>query len=80
MKILAFSDWRVQDINLLIEYLDGLKELPDVIVYAGDDISRFNRVPYKFLPIELKERYRQRLKEREESLEDVKDEILDDLI
>ncbi|WP_456321241.1 ribonuclease H-like domain-containing protein [Palaeococcus sp. (in: euryarchaeotes)] len=42
MKIVAFSDWRVQNIGKFIEYLSTLKQKPDIIVYAGDDISRFN--------------------------------------
>jgi len=58
MKILAFSDWRVQDIEQFIDYLERLDENPDVIVYAGDDIRRFNKVEYRFLPSELKKRYR----------------------
>ncbi|KKM71500.1 hypothetical protein LCGC14_1429930 [marine sediment metagenome] len=50
MKILAFSDWRVQDIEQFIDYLERLKEKPDVIVYAGDDLERFNNVPYMAMP------------------------------
>lgn len=68
MKILAFSDWRVQDIEQLIDYLRRLEEKPDVIVYAGDDIRRFNRVPYMFLPRNLKIRYRNLLIKKNESL------------
>ena len=36
MKILAFSDWRVQDIEQFIDYLGRLEEKPDIIVYAGN--------------------------------------------
>jgi len=67
MKILAFSDWRVQEIEQLIDYLRRLEEKPDLIVYAGDDIRRFNRVPYMFLPKKLKERYRNLLIKKRES-------------
>ncbi|MCD6331368.1 MAG: metallophosphoesterase family protein [Thermoplasmata archaeon] len=41
MKLLAFSDWRIHSIEKLIEYLQGIKEKPDFIIYAGEDISRF---------------------------------------
>jgi len=41
MRIIALSDWRVQDIEQFIDYLEELKEKPDVIVYAGDDLDRF---------------------------------------
>ncbi len=41
MQVIAFSDWRVQDIEHFIDYLEELKEKPDVIVYAGDDLDRF---------------------------------------
>ena len=68
MRILAFSDWRVQDIEQLIDYLRRLEEKPDVIVYAGDDIRRFNRVPYMFLPRNLKIRYGNLLIKKNESL------------
>jgi len=45
MRILAFSDWRIQSIEMLIEYIEELDKEPDIIVYAGDDIQRFNRIP-----------------------------------
>ena len=41
LRLIAFSDYRVQDIQLLIEELSKLRPCPDLIVYAGDDISRF---------------------------------------
>jgi len=41
MKVLAVSDWRVQDINLLYEVLDSRDDI-DSIVYAGDDLDRFH--------------------------------------
>ena len=39
MRIVAFSDFRVQDIQKTIEFTAGMN--PDVILYAGDDINRF---------------------------------------
>ena len=41
LTILAFSDWRVQDIDELIELVKMLDEKLDVIIYAGDDVRRF---------------------------------------
>ena len=41
ITILAFSDWRVQDIDELIEQVKTLDENLDIIVYAGDDVRRF---------------------------------------
>jgi Icc-related predicted phosphoesterase/uncharacterized protein YprB with RNaseH-like and TPR domain len=49
MKILAFSDWRIQNIEKLIEYVKDLDPKPDIIVYAGDDIVRFNKISNKKL-------------------------------
>ena len=66
MKILAFSDWRVQDIEQFIYYLERLEEKPDIIVYAGDDIRRFNHVPYMALPKDLRRKYREELIEIQE--------------
>lgn len=57
MRIIAFSDWRVQNIERLITYIKGLRSKPDVIVYSGDDISRFNRIPKKHIPKEFKDYY-----------------------
>ncbi|MBA7646549.1 hypothetical protein ES703_54314 [subsurface metagenome] len=39
MKIFAFSDWRVQSLDRLVELVDQYK--PDAILYAGDDLDRF---------------------------------------
>jgi uncharacterized protein YprB with RNaseH-like and TPR domain len=41
LRILAFSDYRVQDISLLLEFVKNLRPGPDLILYAGDDIERF---------------------------------------
>ena len=40
LRIVGFSDWRVQDIRGLIRFLETQKK-PDLILYAGDDIGRF---------------------------------------
>lgn len=47
LRIVGFSDWRVQDIRGLIRYLET-QERPALILYAGDDIGRF-RPPYENL-------------------------------
>ena len=39
MRIVAFSDFRVQDIQKTIEFAEGMSS--DVILYAGDDVNRF---------------------------------------
>ncbi len=41
LRLVAFSDWRVQDISLLAEEISKLPTKPDLILYGGDDISRF---------------------------------------
>jgi len=40
LRIVGFSDWRVQGIRGLIRFLETQKK-PDLILYAGDDIGRF---------------------------------------
>jgi len=49
LKILAFSDYHVQDFKPLLEYVKNLKEKPDIIVYAGDAVDRFGPLPLKML-------------------------------
>lgn len=39
MRILAFSDWRIQPLEMLVELVNSQE--PDVILYAGDDLDRF---------------------------------------
>jgi len=39
VKIFAFSDWRVQSLDRLVELVNQHK--PDAILYAGDDLDRF---------------------------------------
>lgn len=52
MKIVSFSDWRKKKVGIILEYLQNIREIPDLIVYAGDDIDVFNTVERMF---ELKE-------------------------
>ncbi|KKM72788.1 hypothetical protein LCGC14_1416990 [marine sediment metagenome] len=80
MKIVAFSDWRVQNIEHFIEYLKGLKEKPDVIVYAGDDLERFNNVPYMAIPKILRNRYREELIKIQEPFGKFDRRIVEDII
>lgn len=41
MRLLCFSDWRVQPIEEVYRFLHNLKDKPDFILYAGDDLARF---------------------------------------
>ena len=41
LRIVALSDWRVQRIEAVAEFLDGLSIQPDLLVYGGDDTVRF---------------------------------------
>jgi Icc-related predicted phosphoesterase/uncharacterized protein YprB with RNaseH-like and TPR domain len=43
LRILAFSDWRVQDPKDAVQYAKALQEPVDIIVYAGDDLMRFEQ-------------------------------------
>lgn len=45
LRILAFSDYRVHDINLLLNLVKKSVEKPSIILYAGDDIARFVFIP-----------------------------------
>jgi Icc-related predicted phosphoesterase len=49
LKILAFSDYRTQKIEELLNFLSRLEEKPDLIIYAGDDIDRFAPLPEELL-------------------------------
>ena len=42
MRILAFSDWRIQNKNDIISFLQNLSEPVDFILYGGDDVDRFS--------------------------------------
>jgi predicted phosphodiesterase len=39
VRILAFSDWRVQDYDDLLQFIKNVPTC-DIIVYAGDDLDR----------------------------------------
>ena len=41
LRILAFSDCRVQDISAIVSWIAAHPGKPDLIVYAGDDVRRF---------------------------------------
>ncbi len=41
LRIVAFSDCRVQDIDAIVSWIERRLEKPDLIIYAGDDIRRF---------------------------------------
>lgn len=43
MRLLCFSDWRVQPIEDIYRFLSTLDPKPDFILYAGDDIQRFQQ-------------------------------------
>jgi len=40
IRVLAFSDWRVQNIDDVFQFIVGIEPV-DFILYAGDDIGRF---------------------------------------
>ncbi len=42
LRIVAFSDYRVQDLSLLVEFVKTLQPTPNLILYAGDDVERFH--------------------------------------
>jgi len=49
LKILAFSDYRTQNLEEIIKFVKNLNEKPDLIVYAGDDLNRFAPMPIDFI-------------------------------
>ena len=42
LRLVAFSDYREQDISLLLQFLSKLRPKPHLILYAGDDGERFH--------------------------------------
>src|ERR1700730_878263 len=42
LRLVAFSDYRVQDISLLLDFIKELEPAPNLILYAGDDVERFH--------------------------------------
>jgi len=51
LKILALSDYRVHDIDTLVNFVSNLEEKPHIIIYAGDDIRRFSPIPLELITI-----------------------------
>ncbi|MEM0144067.1 MAG: metallophosphoesterase [Candidatus Parvarchaeum sp.] len=45
IRIVAFSDWRTTSIEELIDIIKTINPKPDLILYAGDDIERFESLP-----------------------------------
>lgn len=41
LSVIAFSDWRTQPIKWIYDHIDSIQEKPDLIIYCGDDIQRF---------------------------------------
>jgi uncharacterized protein YprB with RNaseH-like and TPR domain len=41
LRVVAFSDYRVQDISLLLEFVKNSQPPPHLLLYAGDDVERF---------------------------------------
>lgn len=49
MRLLAFSDWRTQSIDELKDFVNNLSKKPDLILYGGDDVTRFGVVPNEII-------------------------------
>lgn len=47
LRLVAFSDFRVQNLESLVKFLQ-LQDQPDLILYAGDDIKRFHESGVNF--------------------------------
>ena len=41
LRLVVFSDYRVQDISLLLDFVRRLQPVPQLLLYAGDDVERF---------------------------------------
>jgi len=41
LRLVVFSDYRVQDISLLLDFVRSLQPAPQLLLYAGDDVERF---------------------------------------
>jgi Icc-related predicted phosphoesterase/uncharacterized protein YprB with RNaseH-like and TPR domain len=54
-RIVSFSDYRIQDVQLLLDFIGSLDPRPDVLLYGGDDVSRFGPYPSNLLEKELEE-------------------------
>jgi len=51
LRIAAFSDYRAQDIEIVVNEIAKIRPRPDLVFYAGDDISRFRRRGKNFFEI-----------------------------
>lgn len=49
LRLVAFSDWRVNSISELIKFIKSIKPRPDLILYGGDDNERFESLPAAYL-------------------------------
>lgn len=49
VRILAFSDFRTQPLEELAQFVKNFEEPVDVVVYGGDDVSRFGPLPLDIL-------------------------------
>jgi Icc-related predicted phosphoesterase len=43
LKILAFSDYKIHNLDMLLNFIESLSEEPDLIIYAGGGLLRFTR-------------------------------------
>ncbi|MGC2741990.1 MAG: hypothetical protein WA672_02310 [Candidatus Angelobacter sp.] len=43
LRMVAFSDYRVQDISFLLDFIKKLHSIPNLILYAGDDHAAARR-------------------------------------
>jgi uncharacterized protein YprB with RNaseH-like and TPR domain len=48
LRLVVFSDYRVQDISLLLDFVRSLQPAPQLLLYAGDDVERFQEGPRNF--------------------------------
>ncbi len=51
LRIVVFSDYRVQDVSLLVDFIKGLEPKPDLLIYAGDDVERFQTDSTNFFEV-----------------------------
>ncbi len=56
INIFIFSDYRRQKFGPLLDYIEKSKK-PDLILYAGDDIGRFNLAPLDKIKISQEDAY-----------------------
>lgn len=47
IRVLAFSDWQVQEISDVFQFIGGIEPV-DLVLYAGDDIGRFEEEGLNF--------------------------------